>query len=82
MRKKQCAIKYGFNTLGPWPWVGYYVATGMVISAWYCRVYIIVYNSYQDCPIDFHMLHSELFHDHELVPQLFHGFLCIMRPFT
>ena len=24
---------------------------------------------YQDCPIDFHILHSELFHDHVLVPQ-------------
>ena len=29
MRKKNSAIKEGFNTLGPWPWVGYYVATGM-----------------------------------------------------
>ena len=28
-----------------------------------------LYHSYQDCPIDFHMLHSELFHDHVLVPQ-------------
>ena len=25
-------------------------------------------HSCQDCPIDFHMLHSELFHDHEIVP--------------
>ena len=28
----------------------------------------VYYISYQDCPIDFHILHSELFHDHVLVP--------------
>ena len=27
------------------------------------------------------ILHSKLFHDHEIVPQLFHG-PCVMRPFT
>ena len=42
----------------------------------------ILYHSNQNCPIDFHMLHSELFHDHEIVPQLFHGFLCVSCPFT
>ena len=30
--------------------------------------YTVLYHSYQDCPIDFHMLHSELFHDHIIVP--------------
>ena len=40
-----------------------------------------MYHSYQDCPIDFHMLHSKLFHDHEIVPQLFHG-LCVTGLFT
>ena len=39
----------------------------------------MLYHSYQDCPIDFHMLHSELFHDHEIVPQLLHGFPCVYK---
>ena len=30
-------------------------------------MYFVLYHSYQDCPIDFHMLHSELIHDHEIV---------------
>ena len=29
-----------------------------------------VYHSYQDCPIDFHMLHSVLFQDHESSPTI------------
>ena len=33
----------------------------------------VLYHSYQDCPIDLNILHSEPFHDHEIVPQLFHG---------
>ena len=30
--------------------------------------YLILYHSYQDCPIDFHIWHSVPFHDHEIVP--------------
>ena len=30
--------------------------------------YLALYNSYQDCPIDFHIRHSVPFHDHEIVP--------------
>ena len=28
----------------------------------------MLYHSYQDCPIDFHIRHSVPFHDHEIVP--------------
>ena len=45
-------------------------------------IYMLLSHSYQDCPIDFHMLHSELFHNHVLVPQLSHSFWCVTRPFT
>ena len=38
-------------------------------------IYNFLYHSYQDCPIDLNILHSELFHDHEIVPQL-----CSRRP--
>ena len=42
----------------------------------------LLYHSYQDCPTDFHMLHSELLHDHVVVSQPSHGFPCVMRLFT
>ena len=44
--------------------------------------YHILYHSYQDCPTDFHILHSEPSHGHVLVPQLSHGCRAFMRTFT
>ena len=32
------------------------------------KIRSIIYHSYQDCPIDFHIWHSVPFHDHEIVP--------------
>ena len=32
--------------------------------------------------VDFHILHSALFHDHVLIPQLSHGCPCFTCPFT
>ena len=34
----------------------------------YLFIYLFLYHSYQDCPIDFHIRQSVPFHDHDIVP--------------
>ena len=57
------------DTLGNVYWKNIYILShrvhvdeGIIISD------LLLYHSYQDCPIDLNILHSEPFHDHEIVP--------------